>query len=468
MNAKLIRKWSLLGIPLVIGLIGFLVAGTGFLDALFSAISLYGLEIQDTPPNALVEIARWTAPIATATGLLMTLRSVRDSLRNWARYKRGRSVAVYGPEQERGEFLKALGRRGIEGHEDFVRAQSYVLLDEEDKNFGFYGKHREKLKGRAVYIRSSSLQPQSVLDPELRLFSAEETAARRFWKEHCLYGEAKKADWHLKLVLIGFGRLGEELLSRALQYNVFHPGQCIEYHVFGDDGRYPALHPRLSELEDRVVFHGEPWYGCLGLLEEAGRILVVQQAGQNGIVADLLQATLRPKLYVFAADTSGTRLLEAQERLVPYPWKKLAQDPDDVLKDRLYDNAKRLNLRYAHVYGGTAETEENRERAWAELDGFTRYSNVSAADYHEIQLRILEEEGVHGPLSEAWVERFARLEHMRWCRYHWLNNWSLGKPAGGKNKDPQARVHVDLRPYGELSEGEKEKDRANIRLLFSE
>ena len=57
---------------------------------------------------------------------------------------------------------------------------------------------------------------------------------------------------------------------------------------------------------------------------------------------------------------------------------------------------------------------------------------------------------------------------MRWCRYHWLNNWSLGTPANGKNKDPGARIHVDLRPYAELSEAEKQKDRDNIRLLFAE
>ena len=34
--------------------------------------------------------------------------------------------------------------------------------------------------------------------------------------------------------------------------------------------------------------------------------------------------------------------------------------------------------------------------------------------------------------------------------------------------NPGARIHVDLRPYGELSEAEKQKDRDNIRLLFAE
>ena len=471
MNARKLRKGCLLAIPLAIGLVGFLVSGMRFLDALFSAICLYGMEVQESPPNFLVEIARWTAPIATAGGFLFVISKARRSLRNWVKYKRGGSVAVYGQEAERLRFLEKLGTRGIEGQDGFVQASKYVLLDDEERNFAFYAREKSKLKHRPVYMRSSSLRPQAVRDPELRVFSAEETAARLFWKDRCLYGEAKAAGWRLKLVILGFGRLGEELLNYAVQDNVFSPDQCIEYHVFGGDGRYPALHPRLSELEDRIIFHEEPWYTALPLLEEAVRILVVQQEGQTALVNDLLLAVLHPPLVVFCADATGAQLLEAQARLILYPWQEIAQDPEDVLSDRLYDNAKRLNLRYAHIYSGTAETEENKEAAWAGLDSFTRYSNISAADYHEIQLRMLREDGERaaaGSLSDEYIERFAHLEHMRWCRYHWLNNWSLGTPANGKNKDPGARIHVDLRPYAELSEAEKQKDRDNIRLLFAE
>ena len=163
MTASRIRKWGLLGVPLLIGLVGFLVSGMGILDALFSAICLYGLEIQDTPPNVLVEIARWTAPIATASGFLLVISRARSSLRNWVKYRRGNSVAVYGPEAERTAFLEKLGSRGIEGLDDFVRAHRYVLLDEEERNFGFYARDKARLKDRAVYMRSSSLRPQSVM-----------------------------------------------------------------------------------------------------------------------------------------------------------------------------------------------------------------------------------------------------------------------------------------------------------------
>ncbi len=60
----------------------------------------------------------------------------------------------------------------------------------------------------------------------------------------------------------------------------------------------------------------------------------------------------------------------------------------------------------------------------------------------------------------------ADLDHFRWCRYHYLHNWQGGIPENGKNKDPRHRIHRDLRPYKELGEADREKDRENIRVLM--
>ena len=61
----------------------------------------------------------------------------------------------------------------------------------------------------------------------------------------------------------------------------------------------------------------------------------------------------------------------------------------------------------------------------------------------------------------------AELEHERWCRYHYLNNWRCGVPENGANKDPVRRLHVDLRPFSALKDAEKKKDYDNLRLLLS-
>ena len=45
--------------------------------------------------------------------------------------------------------------------------------------------------------------------------------------------------------------------------------QHIEYHIFGDGRHFLGVHPELSAISDPVIFHGEPWYGQIPLLEEA-------------------------------------------------------------------------------------------------------------------------------------------------------------------------------------------------------
>ena len=117
---------------------------------------------------------------------------------------------------------------------------------------------------------------------------------------------------------------------------------------------------------------------------------------------------------------------------------------------------------------GIPPTEETMQAEWNALDAFTRYSNISAADYHQVQRRILAVAQLpvdYDVLPTEWQELLAELEHIRWCRYHYLNNWKYGVPADGNNKDMRHRIHEDLRPYGELTETEKEKDRDLVRLM---
>lgn len=91
---------------------------------------------------------------------------------------------------------------------------------------------------------------------------------------------------------------------------------------------------------------------------------------------------------------------------------------------------------YRQQYGGVP---------WERLDSFKRYSNVSSSDYL-FTLERLMEKGVA-------VETLAELEHIRWCRYHYLNNWKYGK-----ERDDIKRLHPDLVPFCELGEAEIKKD----------
>lgn len=105
---------------------------------------------------------------------------------------------------------------------------------------------------------------------------------------------------HLQIVFLGFGKLGEELLVRGLQSNLFSPDQSIAYHIFGASDRFAAIHRGIAQIEDPVIFHPEPWYTELPLLEEADLLLVLEQTEQAKLLEDLLLATMRREIDVFA------------------------------------------------------------------------------------------------------------------------------------------------------------------------
>ena len=462
-------KWLLLLLPLLLAFIGLTAEGETPLNALFAGVTMYSLNWGDPPGNIPVEIARWLAPLATVGGVALLFEPLLRSLRARRMYLSGRSVAVYGDP----DFYEAL-KKGMEdshvtlGKDKLLPAHRYVLLMEEAENLRFYLEHREKLEQREVYLRCSSLRSQELRGGRLHLYSVEEVGARLYWKQADLYSQYERSGPELRIALIGFGPLGEELLLWGLQDILFSPDQKICYDVFGDPGDFTLLHRGLKFVDDPVRFYGD-WKEHIERLQSADRILVCRQDDQLLLIEELLFALNGLTLDVLAAQPSELSLLEAGERLRVFPWKEKALLPENLFDDRTLTRAKAINLRYAHLYSGIEETPENAESEWNKLNSFTRYSNISAADFHEICLQMMRRWGCvsASDLGPERLELLAELEHIRWCRFHWLNNWSYGEPVNGKAKNTAARTHSNLVPYAALTEEEKEKDRENIRTLLS-
>ena len=148
-------KLAMFVTPCVLGVIGFSQAGEmGLGDALYNSIRLYGMEFDETPPNLFLEAARWLAPLATLGGIMAVFRTLKERFDRKLRYLRGGSVAVYGTEEEKAALLGQLGRRGIDGRDEFVRADRYILAGPEQENLDFYSRYRDRLEGRQVYLKS--------------------------------------------------------------------------------------------------------------------------------------------------------------------------------------------------------------------------------------------------------------------------------------------------------------------------
>lgn len=454
--------------PFFTGVYGlYAVEKVGLNNALFYSFSMYFIGYGEKVSNCYVEIARWTAPVMTASTTIFLVNTIRYYLENQIKRIHGDCVAVYGQNEESAILLKQLGKRGIEGKEEFVDAQQYILVGRESENLSFYQKYSLQLRGKTVYLKCSSLESQSIRDKNVKLFCPEETAARIYWKKYCMYSYAFEKNFKIKIVFIGFDKLGEELLDWGLLDNIFHPDQKIEYHIFGEALDYKSLHHQLSQISDRIVFHEKSWWEELSFLESTDKIILCDQKHQLETIKKLLFALKEKKIDVFVDDSVGIELLEEQERLNLFFWKIESQKIENLFEERLLDVAKRINLRYAHIYNGVDETEINKELEWNKLDSFTKYSNISVADYHEIQLEMISVSGNKFCSQSDMYEILAELEHIRWCRYHYLNNWKYGIPEDGKNKDNIKKIHCDLKPYKQLPEKVKEKDRENVQLLVS-
>ena len=109
---------------------------------------------------------------------------------------------------------------------------------------------------------------------------------------------------------------------------------------------------------------------------------------------------------------------------------------DIILNEKSMKAARKQHEFYVKQYGGTP---------WEKLDCFKRYSNVSSSDYMYMVNRLFER-------GLPW-DRIAELEHIRWCRYHYIHNWKYGAET-----DSSKRIHNCLVPFAELSEEEKLKD----------
>ena len=72
-----VSKLLLFCVPLALGMAGFQCAGgVRMADALYSCVCMYVLGYQTTPPNLWVELARWTAPLATAGAAVLLLTTL--------------------------------------------------------------------------------------------------------------------------------------------------------------------------------------------------------------------------------------------------------------------------------------------------------------------------------------------------------------------------------------------------------
>lgn len=304
----------------------------------------------------------------------------------------------------------------------------------------------------------SSTEPEKLSEHMIR-FDPYENCARIYWSKHPAEGKSEK------IAVIGGGKYAFALLEQAFLVNVIDPEQQIFYRLYGDFEDFMNLHPYLDQMmnrkdgdlgRDRLIYVGKEWNKDLTGLREADRILVCCEQEEDTLLT--LETLFR---YCPLKGKVHARISVPFDRAEIFGNIRELYTPEHVLKQTQNQLAICLHEQYrAGVSGPVPE--------WKDLGAFTRRSNLAAADHLETKVRILtgrngsvklteelcrEAARIFGDAGEKDRLLYRKIEHMRWMRFHVLNNWQYA-PV----RNDAERLHPMLVPFDRLSKENQVKD----------
>lgn len=355
------------------------------------------------------------------------------------------------PEVGKGTLLRAeeLCKRKKDG--DFCL---FCLSEDEREN----ERLADRVKTGRVFCRSSVL-PDRLPENQQR-FDPVVLCARRYWDRFPLRSGTET------ILLIGDGRLAEAILEQGLLRNVVDPAQRVRYVCAGDWAEFYRLHPDPDRLLEVDAASGgrdtltvlEHWDDEPALLRTADRIVFCRDDEDQ-----TRRELCRLRRYFAVTGAVQARLSEPIEGADCFGAAEELYTPELVMQEALSGLAIALNERYRREHPDAAP--------WEALSDFTRRSNLAAADHLQVKLRLLGEKNGETPTPEAALrryrdaapeekDRFRRIEHARWCRFHVLNGWQYGE-----TRDPKRRLHPMLVPFDRLSPAAQRLDDDSWELL---
>ncbi|MDD6457029.1 MAG: hypothetical protein PUF59_10665 [Lachnospiraceae bacterium] len=463
-------------LPLIIGVICYMQAGIRFLDALYYSVDLYLFDYYENEAVRLcMQEHLWTAlglnlmllmaPLLTATAIILQFQESCQWLGAHLVSLLPKSTIIYGDTPKSRALCKNIRRSSLWTNAPLRSASRHIVMFGEDlKSLDVCRKYQSLLKKKDVYICVNEAGATSLKDiyekdheagqMSIRFFNYNDTVARLFWKERKIWKSGKKVQ---KIAIVGFGSLGIRMLETALQLNLFHEEQCIEYYVFGDNGRYQHSHANLQLMNrDRVYYFPldsrEQWE-CMPQMD----MIILTEVSGVAMVQAVLGCSACAEVYVYNPDDLGLKSYFSSGRLQVFGEYRSVLTEENITSNKLYKNAMELNAEYEKK---VAEGNVDAQEAWNRLSGFLKSSNISAADFGEV-LRSLAENK-----AGADLDLFARLEHIRWCRFHFLHYWKYGIPDCGQGKDEKKRIHSCLRPFDELDRDNQNKDYSSVKVLL--
>lgn len=448
----------LLVIALVCGIVGQLIGKETVSNAIFRTLMMFVLGFFWDPQNVLVDIARYLAAIFSFSAVATIVFSAFQILLDRYRATKKGSTFVYGDNENAKVFLE-YNKKAIHGINGFVDADNYVLLDEEEKNLKFLLDHREELKGKHIYLQTENIPGFLFNENNLRAFSPEELAGRRFWERYDLIRQAYDEEGNprkLTVSLIGWGKLGEQILFYGLMANSFAD---VTYHIFGNSELFEKLH--ADHLEDlQIKAYETDWYDHIDVIKKSDLIIIAEQNNQIKLISNLFLVSAELRVVVCAAfrgDVENKQMLLhnragtiPEENLTFYNWRRAAQSLESLIQEEKLLEADLEKEQYSQK-----KLRKKIQQDWEMLDTFKRYAYINLLDLRR----------VYEKLKETWgdlvnEEELLRILHTRVLHYYWFHNWNYSPLPDPEHPEQDEnvtkRLQRRLRPLEDLTEEEKE------------
>ena len=265
-------------IPLLIGTIGYMRVGIMFSNALYSSFALYFTNPISDAYNIYIEIARWTAPLVTATTILYVIKDVWSSINcRISTFNRNDSVAVY--SDENCNISVGKGTRVIYPGNKF---KSYtnsciILFSDDKKNLKFYEEHKNKLNSKNVYIGIKDIDSifLKIID-NVYFFDINMAISRILWKKVSLWNN-DKIPVNYNIIVYGDSNLSKSIISAGLQLNLVSLNQSINYYIITDND---LIKIRYSEVDlmnnDKLIFCQKTESNIWDIISNANLVIITE------------------------------------------------------------------------------------------------------------------------------------------------------------------------------------------------
>ena len=495
-------------LPMFLGTWGYIIENIPVNDALYGTFSLYYVNPSTDTVNPLVEFARWAAPVCTAFIIGKLIADGLWSAVMWivCRFMKilhRKIAAVYSDDEEAEVYLDSRKYFVVYPERKFLTYAdvNIIMLGSDKESIEFLHKHIGKARKHRFYVGLRELETnllketdedEKISGAQLAYFDICGSAAMELWDNAALW-KKDRGDEHT-VTVFGSGALGQNILNYGLTMNLFSKEQKIRYNMIVTEGMYHIRHADLDKKlmnGDNVTFIdvGDS-KAFVSALTASDIVIIAEDASAEILQTVCAVCTDKHKeIWCYARSRESLAGYFEMRKINIFGCDKDIFNERNIFRSRIMRNAADINWAYAlkndaqkaeelrglysspkmsRVLNSTINEMKNdpeqsdtdlrgkavdilcADHLWRELSGYFKWSNISSAKYKEIIAVLRKERGYE-------EEQLAEFEHIRWCRFMFLNFWNYA----GK-RDNGSKLHRDLVPFGKLDDDEKSKDIENI------